>query len=141
MDAIVSRAVAPWRFSVWMFTLFASLAFLLATVGLFSLVSLDVGQRRQEFAVRLALGAQGGDVQWSVLKSALLRVLPSVMLGLLAAIAGTRAIRHLLFRVEPLDPTTYAAVIMLVMTVVAAASWLPAYQAANVDPQTVLRRE
>jgi putative ABC transport system permease protein len=58
MDAIVSRAVAPWRFNAWMFTVFAALALMLATVGLFSLVSLDVAQRRREFAVRLALGAR-----------------------------------------------------------------------------------
>ncbi len=62
MDAIVSRAVAPWRFSIWMFTVFASLALVLAAVGLFSLVSLDVAQRRREFAIRLALGARPGDI-------------------------------------------------------------------------------
>jgi putative ABC transport system permease protein len=141
MDAIVSRAVAPWRFSVWMFMLFAVLAFVLATVGLFSLVSLDVAQRRHEFAVRLAVGAQRGDVRRSVLMSAMWRVVPGLAFGLSVAVLGTRAIRHILFGVEPVDLTTYIAVIMLVLVVVTAASWLPAHRAAGTDPLTLLRQE
>jgi putative ABC transport system permease protein len=141
MDAIVLRAVAPWRFSVWMFTLFAVLAFVLATVGLFSLVSLDVAQRRHEFAVRLAVGAQRGDVRRSVLMSALWRVVPGVAFGVLAAVLGTRAIRNILFGVEPIDLTTYLTVIVLVLAVVTAASWLPAHRAAGIDPLALLRRE
>jgi putative ABC transport system permease protein len=141
MDAIVSRAVAPWRFSVWMFTLFAVLAFVLATVGLFSLASLDVAHRRNEFAVRLALGARRGDVRRSVLVSALRRVVLGLTLGVLTAVAGTRAIRHILFGVDLLDPTTYLAVILLVIAVVTSASWLPARRAADVDPLALLRRE
>jgi putative ABC transport system permease protein len=141
MDAIVSRAVAPWRFSVWMFTLFAVLAFVLATVGLVSLVSLDVAQRRHEFAVRLAIGAQRGDVRRSVLVSAMWRVVPGLAFGLSAAVLSTRAIRHILFGVEPVDLTTYIAVIMLVLVVVTAASWLPAHRAAGTDPLALLKHE
>lgn len=140
MDAIVSRAVAPWRFSVWTFTLFAALAFALATVGLFSLVSLDVARRRHEFAIRVALGAQRADVRQSVFLWVLWRVVPGVTGGVLAALAGTHAIRHILFGVDPLDPTTYVVVIVLVCAVVTAASWLPAHRAADVDPQALLRR-
>lgn len=141
MEAIVSRAVAPWRFSMWMFTLFAVCAFVLATVGLFSLVSLDVAQRRHEFAVRLALGAQRADVLRPVLLAAASRALTGVAIGLPVAIAGARGIRGLLFGVGALDATTYAAVIALMFTVVAVASYLPARRAAEVDPLTLLRRE
>jgi ABC-type antimicrobial peptide transport system permease subunit len=141
MQAIVSRAVAPWRFSVWMFTLFAAFAFMLAVVGLFGLVTLDVAQRRHEFAVRLALGAQRADLLRPVLLQAARRVLAGVALGLLAAIAGTRGIRSLLFGVEVLDTTTYVAVIALVLAAVAAASYLPARRAAGTDPLALLRRE
>ena len=141
MDGIVSRAVAPWRFSVWMFTLFAVLAFVLSTVGLVSLVGLDVAQRRHEFAVRLAVGAQRGDVRRSVLVSALWRVVPGVAFGVVAAVLGTRVIRHLLFGVEPVDLTTYSAVIMLVLAVVTIASWLPAHRAAGTNPVALLRQE
>jgi putative ABC transport system permease protein len=124
-----------------MFTLFAVVAFVLATVGLFSLVSLDVAQRRHEFAVRLAVGAQRGDVRRSVLISAIWRVVPGVAFGVLAAVLGTRAIRHILFGVEAIDLTTYCAVIVLVFAVVTAASWLPAHRAAGIDPLVLLRRE
>lgn len=141
MDAIVSRAVAPWRFSVWMFTWFASLAFVLATVGLISLVGLDVTQRRHEFAVRLAVGAQGRDLRRSVLASAFWRIVPGVCLGIVAAAVATRAIRHILFGVAPTDVSTYAAVIVLVLGAVTAASWFPAHRAARTDPLLLLRRD
>jgi putative ABC transport system permease protein len=139
MEAIVSRAVAPWRFSVWMFTLFAVFAFALASVGLFSVVSLDVAQRRHEFAVRLALGAQRGDVVRPVLVAAAGRAIAGVSLGLLGAVAATRGLRSLMFGVGALDPATYAMVIALVVAVVAVASYLPARRAAEIDPMTLLR--
>ena len=141
LDAIVLRAVAPWRFSVWMFTVFAGLAFVLAIVGLFSLVSLDVMQRRHEFAVRLAVGAQRSHVLRSVLVSALWRVVPGLAFGLLATLLSTRTIRTILFGVGPTDLATYVAVIVLVFAVVLAASWLPAHRAARVDPLALLRRD
>jgi putative ABC transport system permease protein len=141
LDAIVLRAVAPWRFSVWMFTVFAGLAFVLAIVGLFSLVSLDVMQRRHEFAVRLAVGAQRSHVRRSVLVSALWRVVPGLAFGLFATLLSTRTIRTILFGVGPTDLATYVAVIVLVVAVVLAASWLPAHRAARVDPLALLRRD
>jgi predicted permease len=141
MDAIVSRAVAPWRFSVWMFTVFAALALVLATVGLFSLVSLDVAHRYREFAVRLALGARWGDIVRPVLLLAGERVLAGVGIGLLFSVALTRTIGSLLFGVGGLDPTTYAGVVTLLVAVVAVAAYLPARRAASVDPMTLLRHD
>ena len=141
MDGIVSRAVSPWRFGVWMFTVFAALALMLATIGLFSLVSLDVAQRRHEFAVRLALGAQRRDIVRPVLLVAGGRVLAGVALGVLISTTATRAISSMLFGVGTLDVTTYAAVMALMVAVVAVASYLPARRAARVDPLALLRRE
>jgi len=141
MDAIVSRAVGPWRFSMWLFTLFALLAFVLATVGLFSLVTLDVAQRRHEFAVRLALGARRADLRRAVLVSAWWHALPGVTCGVLVALLASRALRHILFQVEPGDLTTYCTVIGLVVAVVTGASLLPARRAAAIDPLALLRRE
>ena len=141
LDAVVARAVAPWRFSVWVFTLFAALALVLATGGLFSLVSLDVGCRRREFAVRVALGAQRGDIIRSVLGSAMRRLFVGVAIGGLVAAASAGVTRSLLFGVEPLDPGTYGAVIALVCLVVTAASYLPASRAAGAEPLASLRCE
>jgi putative ABC transport system permease protein len=141
IEAIVSRAVAPWRFSAWMFTLFAIVAFALATVGLVSVAALDVTDRRREFAVRLAVGAERRDIRRVVLHRALWRVAPGLALGLLAALVGTRAIRHILFGVPSLDPATYAAVSALVIVTVVVASWWPAQRASGASPLVLLRRD
>ncbi len=141
LDAIVSRAVAPWRFSTWMLTLFAMLGFVLATVGLFSVVSLDVANRRHELAVRLALGAQRVDVLRALLLPAAARILAGIVAGTIAAALGTRAIRSLLFGVTPIDTTTWSVVLLLVTIVVSIASYLPARRAARIDPVAALRNE
>ncbi|RPH56197.1 MAG: FtsX-like permease family protein, partial [Acidobacteria bacterium] len=141
MEAIVARTVAPWRFSVWMFTLFAVLAFVLATLGLFSLVSLDIAHRRHEFAVRVALGAQSRDVVRSVMTVAGRHVLAGLGVGVLMAALGARLVQGMLFDVRVLDLPTYAAVIGLVLAVVLSASYFPARRAGSVDPLALLRRE
>jgi putative ABC transport system permease protein len=140
LDAIVSRAMAPWRFGAWLFSFFAVVAFVLATAGLFSVVSLDVSQRRHEFAVRMAVGAQARDVVRSVLMAAGWRVLAGVAIGVLGAVGATRALRSVLFGIEAVDVTTYLGVVTMVCVVVATASYMPARRAAGVDPLTLLKR-
>jgi putative ABC transport system permease protein len=139
LDAVVSRAMAPWRLSAWMLTLFATLAFVLAAVGLFSLVSLDLASRRHELAVRLALGATRRDILWAVMTAAGGWAAAGVGAGLLVSIVGTRALRSLLFDVAALDGVTYAAVTLLVIGVVTLASYIPASRAADIDPIAVLK--
>ena len=114
MEAVVGREMAPWRFSTWLFGLFAALAFVLATVGLFGVVSLDVLHRSREFAVRLALGAQRRAILGRVLRSAAVRVLTGVVLGVAVAAAASRWMRSLLFGIEPFDPVTYGVVVVMV---------------------------
>lgn len=139
MDSVVSRAIAPWRLSAWMLTLFAALASVLASVGLFSLVSLDVASRRHEFAVRLALGAAPRHIMRVVMGVASKWVSAGVALGLIAAIGSSRALGSLLFEVDTLDGATYAAVIAFVVSLVTLASYLPARRAARIDPMALLR--
>jgi predicted permease len=139
LDGIVYRAIAPWRFSAWVFSLFALLAFALSTMGLFSTVSLDAAERRREFAIRVAVGADRRAIARVVLGAAAARVAAGVAVGVAAAMAGTRLLRSLLFGVDPVDALTFAAVLALVGAVVAAASWLPARAAARVDPVELLR--
>jgi predicted permease len=141
MDAVVARASAPWRMSMWLFVLFAGVAFFLAAMGLFSLVSLDVAHRRRELAVRLALGASKPVVVRGVLASAAWKVGLGVVAGLAGAVAATRAMTALLYGVEPLDAATYAAVVGLVIVVVTLAAWAPARRAAGIDPMTLMRAE
>ena len=141
LEAVVSRVMAPWRLSAWMFTLFAIVAALLAAVGLFSLVNLDTAGRRQEFAVRIALGALRRDIVRLVLTSAGWQVVAGIGLGLLIALFSTRALQSLLFGVEPIDGITYSSVIALILGLVAIASYVPARRAAGLDPSTLLRRD
>jgi ABC-type antimicrobial peptide transport system permease subunit len=139
MEAVVARAQAPWRLTMWMFVLFAVLAFGLAALGLFSLVALDVAQRRREFAIRLALGASRSSIVSGVLRRAGGRVLLGCALGALAAVSASRAMERLLFEIAPRDAITYAAVFGLVAIVVVTAAYLPARKAGDAEPQALLR--
>jgi putative ABC transport system permease protein len=139
LDAIVARARAPWRFSAWMFSLFAALAFVLSTVGLAGLVALDVANRRHEFAIRSALGAAGRAIVNGVVRVALARVAVGVGIGLALSLAATRALGALLFGVTASDWLTYVAVVAAVAAVTLVASWLPARRAATSSPLALLR--
>ena len=139
MEAIVGKEIAPWRFSVWVLSLFGTLAFVLAGLGLFGLVSLDVAERRREFAIRMALGAQRRDVIRSAVSVAGWRVTAGLLLGFGAAAAIGRAIRAMLFGVTPLDAGSYIAATAVVLFVVTLASFIPARRASRVEPLLLLR--
>lgn len=141
LDDVVGKEVAPWRFSAWVFALFAALAFTLAMLGLFSLVSLDVANRRREFAIRMAVGASGSHIVGGVFRSAGLRAGLGITTGIAAALVATRSLQNLVFGIALLDLTTYGIVVALVVVVVAAASYIPARRAARQSPLTLLRRE
>ena len=141
MDAAVGRVMAPWRFSAWTFGMFAAFAFGLACIGLFGVVALDVGSRRHELAVRLAVGAGRVDLLRCVLVPAARKVLIGAALGAAGALIGARALGSLLFGVRSTDPTTYAAVIFLVLIVVAVASYAPARAVFRIDPAKLLTRQ
>jgi predicted permease len=139
MDAILRRATSPWRLSAWLFTLFGVVAFAIATVGLISVVGLDVAERRRELAIRLALGASGPQVVGLVLRSTSLWAVLGVAAGVAGALAASRALGGLLFEVTPVDSQTYALVVALVVGVVAIASYLPARRAGAIDPMTLFK--
>lgn len=140
MDAVVGRAEAPWRLTMWMFVLFAGLAFGLAVLGLFSLVALEVAQRRKEFAIRLALGSPRAAILRAVLRRAAWRVAAGAALGVFASLAASRALRSLLFGIPPVDAATYAVVLGAVFVAGTIAAYLPARRAVESDPQSVLRQ-
>jgi ABC-type antimicrobial peptide transport system permease subunit len=140
MEAIVARAVAPWRMTMWVFVVFSAMAFGLAGVGLFGLVALDVAERRQEFAVRLALGSTGTRLVRDVMRQMRWRLAAGAGSGFLIAALGSRVMASVLFEVAPLDPATYASVLGLVVVVVGLASYIPARRATTVQPQELLRR-
>ena len=120
---------------------FAGLALLMASVGLYGVLSYTVAQRTQEIGVRMALGAQPAVVIVEVVRRALLLAASGLVLGLAAALALTRLLASFLFSVGPTDPATFAAVSLLLLLVAMLASFVPARRAANVDPVSVLRTE
>lgn len=141
LEDIVNKERAPWRFSAWVFAMFAALAFALSMLGLFSLVSLDVVNRRREFAIRMAIGASPRDIVGGVFRSAATRAAMGIGLGLAAALVATRGLQSLLFGVALTDAVTYGTVVAVVVTVVALASYLPARRAATTAPLALLRRD
>jgi putative ABC transport system permease protein len=141
LDAVVTRAEAPWRLTMWMFVLFAALAFALAILGLFSVVALDVAHSGRELAIRLSLGASRGSIVRRMVLRAGWRVSVGIGLGLFAAVATGRAMRGLLFGIAPHDAPTYAAVLTVVLIAVVVAAYVPARRAARTDPNVVLRQE
>jgi predicted permease len=139
LDAVVERAAAPRRLTMWLFVTFASLAFGLAALGLFSVVALDVSHRAREFAIRMALGATRHTILRGVLTRAGARVAVGLGLGLAGAAVASRSLRGLLFGVAPNDGATYAAVLAVVLVAVTLAAYLPARRAGRAEPQGLLR--
>jgi len=141
MDDIFSDSVARPRFQLVLLLVFAGIAVLLATIGVYGVVSYSVTQRTQEIGIRVALGARSADVSRLVLGEGLLLGGLGVAVGLAAAIAATRVLRSLLFEVTPTDPLTLGAVAALLLAVALAATLLPARRATKVDPTVALRYE
>jgi predicted permease len=141
MDEIVSGSLAPRRFNTWLLVAFGFAALLLAAIGVYGVISYSVAQRTQEMGVRLALGAQPGNILRMVLAKGLRLAAIGLTIGLAAAFALTRLMESLLFDVRATDPITFAGVAALLMVVALAACWIPARRAMRIDPADALRYE
>ena len=141
MPARLDQVLAGPRFTMRLFAGFAALALVLATIGLYGVVSYSVSQRTREIGVRIALGAGRGAVLGMVLLQALGLAAGGVALGLVAAAAGTRAMAGMLYGVSPLDPLTFGAVALGLLAVAVLAAWVPARRALRVDPVVALKGE
>jgi predicted permease len=141
LEYYVSQAVAPARFQVLLLTSFAAIALLLAAVGLYGVLAYIVQQRALEIALRLAVGAQRGDVLRMILKRGMTLAAIGVAAGLAISFVVTRFIATLLYGVKPFDALTFGAMSLLLLAVAFAASVAPAYRAAQTDPMTTLRTQ
>ena len=141
MDDLLSDSVSQRRISAGLIGIFAMLALTLAAVGIYGVLSYTVSQRTQEIGIRMAVGAQGGDVQRMVLGHTLKLALTGIAVGLLASLVLMRFLRTLLFGVAPYDPATLLGVTALLLIVATAAAYLPARRAVRVDPLIALRCE
>lgn len=141
MQRAVADSIARQRFAMMLFSIFAAGALLLAAIGIYGVLSYIVGQRTREVGIRMALGAQKGDVVWAVLRDGAGMTLPGVGIGLVVALGLTRLMSAMLFGVKPTDVITFASVAVLLCVVALLACYVPARRAAKLDPMQALRAE
>jgi predicted lysophospholipase L1 biosynthesis ABC-type transport system permease subunit len=134
-------AVARPRIVLLLMSVFAGFGLVLAAAGIYGVLSYLVAQRRREIGIRLALGAQPGNVGRLILGNGLRLTAIGLVLGVVAALGLVRVMRSLLYEVEPTDPASVAAVVAILLATAVVASWWPARRAMQVNPVTLLREE
>jgi predicted permease len=137
----VTAYLAPRRITMRALVVFGALALGLALIGIYAVVSYQVRERTQEFGVRMALGAKAGDILRLVIRQGMGPAVGGLVVGMGGAAVATRAITAFLFETDPLDPATFAATSVLLLTAAFLACVVPARRATRVDPSTALRSE
>ena len=141
LQQLVDRAVSPRRFIVMLLSGFALFALILASLGIYAVISYSVAQRTQEIGIRMALGASSGALQRAILLQTLGLAACGLVLGTGASVLMTQALRGLLFGVTPNDPVTFVGMLIVLIGVAAAAGYLPARRASKIDPMIALRAD
>ncbi len=141
MEGILSDSLSAQRFSMILMAIFAALALIMASVGIYGVISYITGQRAHEIGIRMALGAQRGDVLRLVVVQGLKMTLLGVAIGIAGGLVLTRFLSSMLYGVKPADPLTFIAVPLVLTVVALAACYLPARRATKVDPMVALRYE
>lgn len=139
IQQIVDHAVSPRRFLMLLVTSFAAFGLLLASLGIYGVISYSVSRQSQEIGIRMALGASAGRVQLSVVTQTVRLTMIGIAIGVVASFAVARGIRSLLFSTEPTDPLIFLATMLLLSTVALLAGQIPARRASRIDPIAVLR--
>jgi putative ABC transport system permease protein len=139
LDQIVDQAVAPRRLITDLLGGFSSLALVLASIGLYGVISYSVGQRTREIGIRLAIGAQRGHVFRLIIGEGLKLAVIGVVLGLIGALVSTRMLKSFLFGVTSMDPFVFAISAVILLAVALVSCFIPGRRAAKADPAASLR--
>ncbi len=139
IQLLVDHASAPRRFFVYLVGIFAALGLILASLGIYGVVSYSVTQRTLEIGIRMALGATQGTVQLGIITQTLRMALLGTLVGTFVSLAVSSLIASLLFGTDPTDPATFAVIFMLLIAVALAAGYIPARRASRIDPMVALR--
>jgi len=139
LQELVDKAASPRRFVVVLLAGFAAFALILASLGIYAVISYSVSQRQLEIGIRMALGASPSTVRRLVLRETVRLAVVGVALGIIGALVLTRLVASLLFGVTPTDPLTFGAVVAVLTAVAALAGYLPAARAARIEPMSALR--
>jgi len=141
MEEVVDRSLAERKFQSTLLMVFAASALLVASLGIYGVVSYSVACRRNEIGIRMALGAQRARLLWLIIRQGMSPVVVGLAAGVVVALFLGRAIRGLLFGVQPTDPLTIAGVTLVLLVVGAFACLIPARRAAGTDAVVALRFE
>jgi predicted permease len=141
MQEVLSESVAQRLFNMFLISIFALVALILAAVGIYGVIAYSVAQRTHEIGIRMALGAQPKDVLKLVVGQGMSQALIGVALGLIAAFALTRVMSSLLYGISPLDPVTFGGLTLLLMIVALLACYIPTRKAVRINPIIALRDE
>ena len=141
MEALVDRAMAPVRFTMSLVGLFAAIAVVLASIGLYGVLATIVRQRTAEIGMRLVFGAPRSSIMGLIVGEGLKMSVAGMAAGIAAALLVTRVMASLFIGVSPTDPLTFAAITLLFFCVALLAAWVPAYRAARLDPIVALRED
>jgi predicted permease len=139
IQQLVDHAISPRRFFVLLVAIFAALGLVLASLGIYGVISYSVTQQTQEIGIRMALGATTARVQLDVIRKTLRLALIGIAAGTVASFAAARLIASLLFGTRPTDPPTFASTILLLSAVALVAGFIPARRASRIDPMIALR--
>jgi putative ABC transport system permease protein len=141
MNSLLAKQLAQPRFNMLLLSVFATVAMVLAAIGIYGVIAYSVTQRTREIGIRMALGAQRGDMLGMVLRQSLAVVLLGIGIGIVASLGATRLLASLLYGVGANDFSTYALVVLMLAAAALLASYIPARRAMKVDPMIALRYE
>jgi ABC-type antimicrobial peptide transport system permease subunit len=137
IDQAISQEITLARLC----TAFAALALVIACVGLYGTVAYNVERRTSEIGIRVALGAQRSGITWMILREVFVLAMVALAIGIPAVLAGTRAVKSFLYGIQPDDPASIAASVIVLLTAGLAAGYLPARRASRIDPMVAVRHE